>query len=75
MQLNGSHADECCGRAGAQMGMRGVLLEVGVLHITCMVSVAGRSQQRRGHWIMDGADAGPTEGARGVLYVCGWFIR
>ena len=45
VRLNGTLADECCSRAGVQRAMCCVL-EKRVLHILCMVSVAGHSQQR-----------------------------
>ena len=45
VQLNGTHADECCGRAGVQRSMYGVP-EVRVLHIPCMISVAGAGLSR-----------------------------
>ena len=49
-----THADESCGRAGAQKGMRCVL-EARVVQRACIITIAGRLQQRREQ--MDGAVA------------------
>ena len=49
-----THADESCGRVGAQKGMHCVL-EARVVQRACIITIAGRLQQRREQ--MDGAVA------------------
>ena len=68
MRLN-EHMHESCGRAGVQRGMRCVF-EVRVMQRVCMMTIAGRPQQRRE---MDGAVAANWAWMRSrvqVLYVC-----
>ena len=63
-----THADECCGRAGVQRGMRCVL-EVRVVQVAYIGSVACRPQQRRERWMV------PTQGRPGAACEFSMFAR
>lgn len=54
VQLNGAHADECCGRVGVQRRMCRVV-EARVVQLVFVLTVAGRPQQRRERWMVSTA--------------------